>query len=135
MQATQNSDVKAQNHNSKLRADLRYRSFQFSLQIIELVKGFPDNKIYRIFTDQLLRSATSIGANIIEAKSSSSRREFLKYYEISLKSANETIYWLNLLKDANLVEAKELFNLLSEIDQITRMLSSSVLTLKGKRSY
>lgn len=86
--------------------------------------------------DQLLRAATSIGANLIEAKASSSRKDFIRFYEIALKSANETKYWLSLLRDSKLlVSSSEVDGLIDESDQICRMIASSVLTLKGKKSY
>lgn len=59
-----------------VKSNTRYRAYQFSLQIINFVKEFPQTKIFIIFTDQLLRAGTSIGANLIEAKSSSSKRDF-----------------------------------------------------------
>ncbi len=105
---TQSSKFKAQNDSSSLKTNLRYRSYQFSLNVINFVSGFPNKRVYWIFGDQLLRAATSIGANIVEAKAASSKRDFIKYYEIALKSANETKYWLYLLKDGNLVPEKKL---------------------------
>jgi four helix bundle protein len=62
----------------------------------------PNKRSAWIIIDQLIRSATSIGANLIEARAASSRLEFKRFYEISLKSANETKYWLCLLRDARL---------------------------------
>jgi len=84
-------------------------------------------------SDQLLRSATSVGANIVEAKSSSSRKDFIKFFEIALKSANETKYWLGLLRDATNADKKKIGNLLGEIEEISKILGSSLLTLKNKR--
>lgn len=80
------------------KSDLRIRTYRFSIKIIKFLETLPEKRVYWVISDQLLRSATSIGANIIEAKSASSRRDFIKFYEISLKSANETIYWLGLLE-------------------------------------
>jgi len=119
------SNVKSKN--------IKYRAYCFSLKIINLVKNFPQNKIYLIFIDQLLRAATSIGANLIEAKASSSKKDFIKFYEIALKSCNETIYWLYLLKDGKLVEEKQLKPLIEEATEISKMIGSSLLTLKGKK--
>ncbi|HDH45063.1 MAG TPA: four helix bundle protein [Thermococcus sp.] len=90
-------------------------------------------KVYMIFTDQLLRSATSIGANLIEAKSSSSKKDFIKFYEIALKSCNETIYWLGLLRDGKLASASKINPLIKETDEIGKMIGSSLLTLKGRK--
>lgn len=130
---TNSLKLKTNNHNSKVRTNLRYRSYQFSLAIIKFVSSFPNKKVYWIPSDQLLRSATSIGANIIEAKASSSKRDFIRFYQIALKSANETKYWLSLLRDSNLISKTKVNPLVTEADELCRMLASSLLTLKGKR--
>ena len=93
----------------------------------------PSQKIYWVITDQLLRSSTSIGANIIEAKSSSSKKDFIKFYEIALKSANETKYWLGLLRDATDADKSKVNQLLKEIEEISKILGSSLLTFKNKK--
>lgn len=125
--------LKAQNHNGNVKTDLRARTYRFSLAVINLVGTFPKSKTGDIIAGQLLRSATSIGANIIEAKSSSSRRDFTKFYDIALKSANETEYWLNLAKDSNLANKEVIDRLILENLEISRMLGASLLTLKGKK--
>ena len=76
------------------RMDLRKRCFKFSLEIIKITDHLPQKRSAWVITDQLIRSACSIGANLVEAKGSSSRKEFKSFFEISLKSANETTYWL-----------------------------------------
>lgn len=129
---TQNSEFKTQNYKSK-SSDLRVRTYDFSIQTIKFVNELPNKRAFWSIGDQLLRSATSVGANIIEAKSSSSRKEFIKYYEISLKSANESKYWLCLLRDSYKELSFKCGELLTELDEICRMLTSSVLTLKGKK--
>lgn len=132
---TQSLKLKTQNYNLNLKTNLRYRSFQLSLAIIRFIRLLPNQKIFWIITDQLLRCATSIGANIVEAKSSSSRKDFIKYYDIALKSSNETEYWLLLLKESKLIEKEDVAinDLLKENNEISRMLASSLLTLKGKK--
>ncbi len=133
------SNVKSQMSNpvSNLKSNksknIRHRAYKFSLEIINLVKDFPKDKVYMIFTDQLLRSATSIGANLIEAKSSSSKKDFIKFYEIALKSCNETIYWLGLLRDGKLASVSKINPLMKEAEEIGKMIGSSLLTLKGKK--
>jgi len=114
---------------------VRYRAYDFSLLIIAFVSQFPDKKIYWIIADQLLRSSTSIGANLVEAKSSSSKREFIKYFEIALKSANETKYWLCLLRDSQLVSKELVQPVLSEAIQLANIIGSSILTMKGKKQF
>ena len=80
-----------------------------------------------------MRSATSIGANVVEAKSASSKRDFIKFYEIALKSANETTYWLGLLKDALNINEPEMTYLLGEAEEISKIIAASLLTMKNKR--
>lgn len=93
----------------------------------------PNEKVYWIISDQLLRSATSIGANVIEAQAASSKRDFIRFFEISLKSANETKYWLGLLRDSTNADKKEINNQLQENGEIAKILGASLLTLKNKR--
>ena len=133
---SQNSNRKVQNQNANLKSsNLNDRTYQFSIDIIKFVNELPNKRAFWSIGDQLLRSATSIGANIIEAKASSSRRDFIKFYEIALKSANETKYWLNLLKDSYKLFSPVCEKLLQESTEIGRMLGSSVLTLKGKNKF
>ncbi len=130
---TQNSKLKTQSNSSKRKTELRYRCYDFSIAIIKFIDSLPNQKTYWVIADQLLRSATSIGANIIEAKASSSRRDFIRFYEIALKSANETKYWLCLLRDATKAERISVNKLLKETEEISKMLGSSILTLKNKK--
>jgi len=122
-----------QNYRSKFKSDLKFRCYNFSLKIIALADTLPNKRSAWIIIDQLIRSATSIGANLIEARASSSRLEFKKFYEISLKSANETKYWLGLLRDVKLADEKIINSLLKEVDEISNMLGAGVLKLKNKR--
>jgi four helix bundle protein len=115
-----------------MKNELKYRTYKFSISVIKYCSVLPNSKIYQIIIDQLVRSSTSIGANIIEAQAASSKRDFIKFFEIALKSANETLYWLGLLRDA-VVSDKDAVNLLiSEAQEIAKILGASVLTLKHK---
>ena len=124
-----------QNQNSKLKTELKYRCYYFSIKVIKFLETLPEKKVYWVISDQLLRSATSIGANIVEAKASSSKRDFIKFYEIALKSANETEYWLGLLRDATQADKNKTNQLLVEVEEISKMLGSSLLTLKNKKKF
>ena len=121
-----------QNYNLKFKSDLRKRCFDFSLKVISITDSLPNRRSAWVITDQLIRSATSIGANLIEARASSSRLEFKKFYEIALKSANEAQYWLELLRDANLTEKAKIDILLKEDVEIANMLGAGVIKLKSK---
>lgn len=122
-----------QNNNTKQKNEVKYRAYAFSLEVIKLIKDFPNDKIYSILSNQLLRSATSIGANIIEGGSGSSKKDFTRYYEIALKSANESKYWLAILRDGLNADKKKVESLLQELDEISRILAASLLILKNKR--
>lgn len=81
-----------QKENSKFKSDLRERCYVLSLSVIKLTDTLPNKRSAWVISDQLIRSACSIGANLVEAKAASSRLEFKKFYEISLKSSHETLY-------------------------------------------
>ncbi len=117
------------------RSDLRKRTYLFSLEMISFCRTLPNERIYWSINDQLFRAATSVGANIIEAKASSSRKDFIRFYDIALKSGNEAIYWLSLLRDGELQTDKDrVEKLLSELAEICKMLGKSLITLKEKSS-
>lgn len=121
-----------QNYNPKFKSDLKHRCFLFSLQIISLTNLLPNKRSAWIITDQLIRSACSIGANLVEARASSSRLEFKKFYEIALKSANESVYWLELLRESKLANKETTNPLLEELDEVCKMLGAGVIKLKTK---
>lgn len=123
-----------QNQVQSAKPELKYRAFYLSIEIIKFIDGLEYKISLKIIWEQLIRAVTSIGANIVEAKSSSSKKEFLNYFQISLKSAQETKYWLALLREL-LPQHKEIINtFIKEAEEITKLLCSSVLTMKGKRS-
>lgn len=85
--------------------------------------------------DQLLRSGTSIGANVKEAKASSSKRDYIKFFEIALKSANETGFWLELTIKAKSDIESETDVLLKESNEIASILAAGLMTMKDKTRY
>lgn len=121
------------NQNSKLKTELKYRAYQYSIKIIEFLDTFPKDTTSEVITKQLLRSATSIGANIVEAKGSSSKKDFTNFFSHALKSANESLYWLGLLRDAKKINNAQLEYLLNETQELANILGSSILTLKGRK--
>jgi four helix bundle protein len=129
----QESNLKDQRHRSKMKNEFRERCYHYSIAVIQLIRDLPEKQVYRTLCDQLLRSATSIGANIVEAKSASSKKDYIKYYEIALKSANETKYWLVLLRDALGMDEDKINPLLKEAGELANILAASLLTMKDKR--
>lgn len=115
------------------KKDIKQRTFEFSLVIIDLLEDLPKTYIYQTLGKQLLRSATSIGANVIEAQAGSSLKDFMNFYFIALKSANETMYWLKLIKakSDNLIENR-INNLLNENIEISKIIGASIVTMKKK---
>ena len=109
---------------------IREKSFYFALDIIRLYKNLIREKEF-IISKQLLRSGTSIGANIEEAIAGQSRKDFLHKMVIASKEARETKYWLRLLDKSELTKRNVRGNL-SEIDEIIRILTSIVKTVQTK---
>lgn len=122
-----------QKYKLETKNDLKKRCYKFSLEIIQLVATLPNKISSRTIGNQLIRCATSIGANLVEARASSSRLEFKKFFEIALKSANETKFWLYLLRDAKLVDNSKINQLLKETKEISNMLAAGVIKLKNKK--
>jgi four helix bundle protein len=122
-----------QNQSSKLKTDLKHRAYRYSINVIEFIDTLSKDTSTEIIAKQLLRSATSVGANIVEAKGSSSKRDFTNFFSYALKSANERLYWLGLLRDAKRINNAQIEYLLSETEELANILGSSVLTLKGRK--
>jgi four helix bundle protein len=127
------SNLKSQSQNANGKAALQDKAYAVAVRVVRAVNALELEPRNYALTNQVLRSGTSIAANIFEARSASSKKDWLKFYEIALKSANETIFWLRLLADAGLVTEKRLGALQSEVNEVARMLAASVLTGKGKR--
>ena len=115
--------------------NIKDRSFRFAQRIIDICEKLPKQIHCEIIAKQLLRAGTSIGANITEAQASPSRKDFTNFFNHSLKSANETKYWLGLLRDTNKVSMEEVNVLIREVDEIVNILGSSILTLKGRKRF
>ena len=130
---TENSKLKTQNQNLKVKTELRERCYKYSIRAIKYINALSGKRINWVLSNQLLRSSTSIGANIVEAKSSSSKKEFIRYYEIAFRSANETVYWLGLLKDALDINGSEIEYLKEETGELSKIIAASILTMKNKK--
>lgn len=117
------------------KSDLKSRCYSFSLAMIAFIDSLPNERSCWVIGDQLLRSGTSIGANLVEATSSSSRLEFKKFHEVALKSANETKYWLGLLRDSGKAAVNRSNDLLKEATEVANMIAAGVLKLKGKKNF
>ncbi|HVZ11440.1 MAG TPA: four helix bundle protein [Patescibacteria group bacterium] len=131
-QTYQKSNIKYQKQDKKSKMDVKYRAFYLSIDIIRFLEKLSFKTSIKIISDQLIRAITSVGANLVEAKSSSSKKEFLNYFQIALKSANEAKYWLAMLRELLPEEKEKIEDFLDELEQISRIIATSVLTMKGK---
>lgn len=107
---------------------LTKRTKDFALRIIHLVEALPANNAARVIGNQVLRSGTSIGANYRAANRARSQAEFVAKIGIAIEEADETIYWLELLIESEIVAEKLLQPLLEEANEITAMLVASSKT-------
>ncbi|MDR6301869.1 four helix bundle protein [Mesonia maritima] len=111
---------------------VKNKSFEFSLKIIELYKILQSQKEY-VISKQLLRSGTSIGANIAESEAGISRADFTYKLTISSKEARETIYWLQLLEQSNLVTLEtDLSDYIKDCNELIRLLTAIVKTINSE---
>ncbi len=122
-----------QNDKSKFKDIFKKRIYRFALEIIKFADELPAEKTCETIGNQLLRSATSIGANVIEANAASSKKDYTNFFNHALKSANETKFWLGLLRDSGKSNKDKTNKLLRETVEIANILASSIITLKGKR--
>ncbi|MDO4982722.1 MAG: four helix bundle protein [Eubacteriales bacterium] len=111
---------------------LREKSKQFAIDIIDVCRDMRNNRIEYSLVDQLLRSGTSIGANVHEAQFAQGKKDFISKFEIALKECNESLYWLDILLSTNSINADKAKYLIAKCDEIRKMLISSVTTLKAK---
>lgn len=108
---------------------LSQKSFDFSLEIIALYKQLIEEKEF-VMSKQLLRSGTSIGANIFEANYAFSSKDFVYKLTVSRKEANESIYWLKLLQFSKIINDSQSELLVSRCNEIMRILTSSIKTAR-----
>jgi four helix bundle protein len=106
------------------KAELIARTKAFSLRILKLVDHLPRTTSGRAIRNQLVRSGTSIGANYRAACRSRSRAEFAAKLGVVAEEADETIYWLELIRDGNLLPANKLNELLTEADELTAIFTA-----------
>lgn len=114
---------------SKEKPDICNRTFLFALRIIKLSTALRTNRQYSL-ADQVLRSGTSIGANVEEAQDAATRKDFIKSMVIALKEARETNYWLRLFLEGKLISKEVLEPIIEEVIQIIRILTAIVKTSK-----
>lgn len=112
--------------------DIRDRSYEYAKRIIHLLEDLPKDYVSQTLGKQLLRSATSVGANIIEAQASPSKKDFANFYNHSLKSANESKYWLRLMNDCGKSPKEATLVLLQETNELSNIIATILLKVRNK---
>ncbi len=112
---------------------LREKSKAFANEMVFLCRKLKQNNVEGALINQLLRSGTSVGANIHEAKYAQGTKDFISKLEIALKECNESEYWLELLFEVNSISKEEFTAFQKDCIELRRMLVSSVTTLKKKQ--
>ena len=101
--------------------------------MLKFVKILTKEVATSVLAKQLIRSATSVAANLREARAASSKRDYINFYTYSLKSGNESLLWLSLIRDYLELQTGECDKLINETKEICKILVASILTMKGRR--
>jgi len=109
---------------------LKSRSYAFALRIVRLNKYLEVQKREFVLAKQVLRSGTSIGANVEEANQAQSQKDFIHKLSVALKEASETNYWLRLLRDSSIIEEKIASSLIADCEELQKILTASIKTSK-----
>ncbi len=108
------------------------RLVHFTVGTLKLCRMIREDRTLWEVADQVVRSAASIGANVSEAKGSGSMRGYKNYFEIALKSANETRYWFTVIAEYEIGDDGSLKSLDAELGEIIRILNAAIMTMKRK---
>ena len=114
------------------KRDIHERIYKFSLSVLDLIKIFPKSTENIVLVKQLIRSATSIGANASEADGAESKKEFIQRFTIAKKEAKETFYWLSLLSDHNPFLKAKISSIWQENKELIAIISKIILNAKHK---
>lgn len=106
--------------------DIKERTFRFGVEIVKLVLTLPKNSAGFAISSQVVRSGTSIGANVIEAQNCGTKKDFIYTLTISLKEARETEYWLKIIDEVNLADKDLVKKLISEVIELIRILTAII---------
>ncbi|MEK7150281.1 MAG: four helix bundle protein [Patescibacteria group bacterium] len=116
--------------NDNFKDEFNKRIYKYALDIIKFVDKLPKDTTAQVMGKQLIRSGTSVSANIIEAKAASSKKDYINFYLHALKSANESKLWIGLIKDSGKSTETDTNKLLDETAEIAKILGASVVTMK-----
>jgi four helix bundle protein len=115
--------------------DITDRTFNFAVRIVNLCKVLDEKPgVGRILSKQLIRSGTSIGANVEESQSGQSKADFVHKLEIALKEARETRYWLRIMITTEIIEQSKLSSLLNESEELIKIIAAIIVKTKQNNS-
>ncbi|MCU0438750.1 MAG: four helix bundle protein [Raineya sp.] len=109
---------------------IRDKSFALAIRIVKLYQYLKTEKTEFVMSKQILRSGTSIGANIREAEQAESKKDFIHKLSIAQKEANETIYWLELLRATEFIDDKSFESIHQDTNEVMKIISKSIITSK-----
>ena len=115
---------------NNFKEEFNKRIYKYALNIIKFVDKLPKDTTAQVIGKQLIRSGTSVSANIIEAKAASSKKDYINFYLHALKSANESKLWIGLVRDSGKSTEIDANKLLDETTEIAKILGASVVTMK-----
>ena len=110
---------------------VKFKSKKFAVRVVNLYKYLRNCKKEYVLSKQLLRSGTSIGANLAESECAASRRDFINKIYIALKECAETVYWLDLLYETNYLNEQEFTSMKNDCEEMRKMMSSTTKTVKA----
>ena len=111
---------------------LKKKSLAFALRIVKMTKYLQEEKKERVLSSQVLRSGTAVGALIREAEFAQSEADFVNKLSVALKEANETGYWLTLLKEAEYIDDNSFTSIAADCKELIALLVSSINTVKSR---
>ena len=114
-----------------MNSNVEHKSFLFSVRIVKLARYLQEEKREYILSKQLIRSGTSIGANIVESQQAQSRADFISKLSIALKEACETNYWLRLLQATDYLSDPEFSSIITDCRELEKMLTSIIKTTRS----
>ena len=117
----------------KIKLEFYQRIYKYALTIVRFSEQLPKGQAVNVLAKQLVRSGTSVTANLIESKSASSKRDYINYYNHALKSANETKLWLALIRDSYPSNSQVAKEIMKETVELSNIIAASILTMKKKR--
>ncbi len=115
-----------------MKNDLKHRTLLFANSILDMVELLPNNTAAKVITNQIVRSATSVGANYRAVNRARSDKEFISKLNIVLEESDETHYWLELINLRNWLPSESLSPLISEANELTAIFVSSLKTVKER---